>query len=310
MALSKPPDVVFSIVIVSYRNEETITGCLNSIRDNVKEGFEIIIVDNSPDNLTCEKIRAFQKNNPETGVSLIEPGENLGFAKGCNLGASQACGEFLMFLNPDTKLINNAAGLMADFLKDNPAALVAGPKIMDSDGEITKTCRNFPSCARILLDATGLDRFAGAYRLLKFSHDVPMKVDQVIGACLCISKKTFTELNGFDERFFIYFEEVDFCKRVMDAGGEIWFRPEAEIMHAAGVSTESISNISRMITTLRRSRLLYFEKHFSRRHQLLLMLINKFEGLYRGLIFSFMYCVFRNPAYREKARGYLRVISS
>ncbi len=297
-----------SIVIVSYHNEKTILSCLDSIKRHVSSAYEVIQVDNSNDDLTAEKVTEFIENNPGFLITLLKPKRNLGFAAGCNLGATQATGDYLMFLNPDTCLKNDVATLLIDFLERTEGALIAGPMIIDPNGRITRTCRNLPNWRRILLDATGIDRLVGKYSLIKFSHNRPRMVEQLIGACFLLKRTTFEGIGRLDKRFFMYFEEVDLCKRILDEGGEIWFRPEAQIMHIAGVSTESNAAVSKMIQTLRHSRRLYFEKHLSRSQQVLLACINRFEGLYRGGLFSFLFLCSRRELHFQKARGYFRLL--
>ncbi|MEE4261774.1 MAG: glycosyltransferase family 2 protein [Desulfobacteraceae bacterium] len=297
-----------SIITVAYRNEETIVPCLTSIRQQVTLPYEVIAVDNSPDNLTALKVRDFMKRDPRFPITFLKAGQNTGFAKGCNSGAARARGDYFMFLNPDTILKNDAARLLTDFLKSRPTAGVVGPMILDPAGRVVRTCRNLPTVARIILDVTGLDRFIGAYVLARFPHDRPRRVEQVIGACFFLHRHTFMNLGGFDERFFMYFEEVDFCKRLIDSGAEIWFRPEARVMHRAEVSTRREESGALMIQALRHSRSLYFEKHFGRTHQLLLNTVNRLEGLGRGLAFYYLYLCRGQTQYLAKARGYFNVL--
>ena len=297
-----------SIIIVTYRNQETIVPCLTSIRQQVTLPYEVIVVDNSPDNLTALQVRDFMKTDPRFPITFLEAGQNTGFAKGCNFGAARARGNYFMFLNPDTFLKNDAARLLADFLKSRPTAGVVGPMILDPAGRVVRTCRNFPTVARIILDASGLDRFIGAYVLSRFSHDRPRRVEQVIGACFFLHRRTFMNLKGFDERFFMYLEEVDFCNRLIDSGAEIWFRPEARVIHWAEVSTRHAESVAQMILALRHSRSLYFEKHFARIHQPLLNAVNRLEGLGRGLAFYYLYLCRGQTQYLEKARGYFNVL--
>lgn len=297
-----------SIIIVTFRNEETIASCLASIQQRVSLYYEVIVVDNSPDDLTVRRISYFIDKNPRFPITLLEPGENTGFASGCNSGAARAQGDYLMFLNPDTCLQNDAARLLSNFLKSRPNARLVGPMILDPTGKIVHTCRNLPNLRRILAGVSSLDRFVGAYVLTRFPHNRPRRVEQVIGACFFLHQNTFKRLNGFDERFFMYFEEVDFCRRLIDSGDEIWFWPEARIMHRAEISTKREDQVAPMIYTLRYSRRLYFEKHFSRIHHSLLDAINRLEGISRGLVFYYLYLCRGRIHDLEKARGYFKVL--
>lgn len=296
-----------SIIIVTYHNEETIESCIASIHEQTSLPYEIIVVDNSQDRLTLDRLVSLKELYPGLELEIIRPSHNLGFAKACNLGARTARGSHLMFLNPDTAFLNDVAQLLTAFMKKQRNAAVVGPMILDEDGKVTPTCRNLPTVLRIFLDATGLDNRIGAYKLVRFSHATTREVQQIIGACFFISRIIFQALQGFDERFFIYFEEVDLCKRVLDEGYQVWFHPEARVIHSRGASTENLRDLARMIVVLRKSRALYFEKHFAPRQRILLELVTRCEGLARGFLYATLWMCSRKPLHREKARGYWQV---
>jgi GT2 family glycosyltransferase len=297
----------FSFIIVSYKNSDSIEACLGSIEALTTEPFEIIVVDNSPDDRTLNIVKSFRPSRKDFAVRIIERKENVGFSRACNLGASHASGRFLFFLNPDSKLMNDAATLLRRCLEARPRALAAGPSILDSAGGITRTCRNLPNLGRIILDATGLDSWFGAYKLTRFGHDSPKRVEQIIGAAMLVRRADYDRLGGMDERFFIYFEEVDFCKRLLDAGGEIWFWPEARVQHISGGSCEVNGVRARMIYTLRESRRKYFKKHYGACSSVALELINRLEGLEKALILGLLWLVRGERSYREKAYGFWAV---
>jgi len=297
----------FSFVVVSYNNADTIEACLRSISERTAESYEIVVVDNSPDDDTAKAVRRFLAAHSELAVRLVERRENVGFSRACNLGARAATGEFLFFLNPDTQLMNDAAALLACCLSEVRGARAAGPAIFDSSGRITRTCRNLPNLGRIILDASGLDKWCGAYKLTRFGHDTPRPVEQIIGAAILVRRLDYERLGGMDERFFVYFEEVDFCKRLMESGGEIWFWPQAQVQHFAGRSCEAGSVRARMIFVLRQSRKKYFAKHFGVLTGAALELVNRLEGLEKSLVLALLWLLRREPTYREKAAGFWAV---
>ncbi len=299
------PDVSF--IIVTYHNADTIAACLASISANTTTECEILIVDNSPDNETVLAVERFIKSQEERAVTVIKTSENLGFGRACNVGAGRASGEFLFFLNPDTRLENDASVLLADCFHRYPATKAAGPAICDTAGRIARTCRNLPTLSRIFLDATGLDRLFGAYILTRFQHQRARKVEQIMGAAMLVRRADYHALGGMDERFFMYFEEVDLCKRLSEAGGEIWFWPEARVRHLAGVSAEAEPVRARMIYALRESRRKYFEKHCGTASARWLELINRFEGLQKSAILWTLWMIRGRSADREKARGFWSV---
>lgn len=299
------PEVSF--VIVTYKNAGTIAVCLSSIAANTTREYEILVVDNSPDNETALAVERFMRSQAEPAVTVIKTTENLGFGRACNVGAGRASGKFLFFLNPDTRLENDASALLVDCFRRYPAAKAAGPAMCDIAGRIARTCRNLPTLSRIVLDATGLDRLFGAYILTRFQHQRARKVEQIIGAAMLVRRADYHDLGGMDERFFMYFEEVDLCKRLSEAGGEIWFWPEARVRHLAGASAEAEPVRARMIYVLRESRRKYFEKHRGTAVARWLELINRFEGLQKSAILWMLWMVRGRRADREKARGFWSV---
>jgi GT2 family glycosyltransferase len=297
----------FSFIIVTYNSAGTIESCLESIAARTAAPHEVIVVDNSPTNLTLLAVDRFISSHPCFPIRIVKTEENIGFGRACNRGASLATGAYLFFLNPDTQLLNDAAAQLVDCFKQHPSVLAAGPAILDAAGAVTFTCRNLPTLGRIILDATGLDKWRGAYKLTRFPHTTPRQVEQIIGAAMLIPRKVYEALNGMDERFFIYFEEVDLCKRLLDSGGQIWFWPEARVQHLAGSSCEVESVHARTIYILRDSRRKYFEKHFGKISALSLVLVNRIEALQKLIVFSALWAIRRNSTYREKAYGFWTV---
>jgi hypothetical protein len=293
-----------SFILVTYNSTGTIAECLRSIAGQTSTSFEIVIVDNSPDGATVEEIGRFVASYPEVPLRQLCPGENIGFSRACNLGARHASGKYLFFLNPDTQLMNDAGAVLARYLEERPRALAAGPAIFDDEGQVTRTCRNLPNLFHILLDATGLDRWWGAYKLTRFAHDRPSMVEQIIGAAILVRRLDYERLGGMDERFFVYFEEVDLCKRCMDAGGEIWFWPDAKVRHIFGQSCEVGRVRARMIYTLRESRRKYFAKHFGEAGQLALEAVNRLEALQKLPILLALWLLRGERSYRDKASGF------
>ncbi len=296
-----------SIIIVTYNNEDTIENCLDSIWFHVGCHFEVIVIDNSENLLTVKQINQFVKTHPERIIKIIETKQNIGFAKGCNLGAEMATGKYLMFLNPDTVIKNDVYRYLNECFEKHSEIGIAGPKMQSGSGDIIKTCRNLPTCVNIFLDITGIDRFLGTYQLMRFSHQEVRYVGQVIGACFFLRRDFFEQLNGFDERFFIYFEEVDFCKRALDLGFKTVFCPEAEVVHVSGTSCESEKTIAKMIVQLRFSRKLYFQKHLRKGQTFIICILNHFEGILKGIVFTCLYGLTRKRYYYEKAVGFLSV---
>ncbi len=296
-----------SIIIVTYNNENTIENCLDSIWCHIGSDLEVIVVDNSENSMTAGKIKQFIRDHQKREIKMIEPEQNIGFARGCNLGAKNATGKYLMFLNPDTIIKNDIYSYLKKCLETYPETGIAGPKMIDADGRIIKTCRNLPTGLNIFLDVIGIDRVLGTYQLVRFPHRRIRYVEQVIGACFFMKKDLFKQLNGFDERFFIYFEEVDFCKRTSDLGLKTIFCPQAEIVHISGTSCESEKTVARMIAQLRFSRKLYFQKHFVKGQVFIINILNRLEGILKGAFFVCLYGITGKRYFNEKAIGFLSI---
>jgi GT2 family glycosyltransferase len=297
----------FSFIIVTYNNADTIGPCLRSIAAFTSDSYEAIVVDNSPDDETALAVQCVTGEQPGLPIQLVKSGQNLGFSCACNAGARLARGELLFFLNPDTRLLNDAGRLLSDCFAQHPRAVAAGPSISNATGVVTRTCRNLPTLGRIFLDVMGLDRWLGWYKLTRFAHDVPKTVEQIIGAALLIRHSTFDTVGGMDERFFVYYEEVDLCKRLREAGGQVWFWPRARVQHISGTSCEADPVRAKMIYTLRESRTKYFCKHFGPFSAFAIRFINRLEGMQKALILQALWLVRGRSSYREKAHGFWSV---
>jgi N-acetylglucosaminyl-diphospho-decaprenol L-rhamnosyltransferase len=297
----------FSFVIVTYNSADTIGACLASIAQHTALPFEVVVVDNSPGWETAAEVQRFLDSQGVDNFRLDKTGENLGFAKGCNRGAATASGDYLLFLNPDTELLNDAAAELLACIKQYPLAFAIGPAILGSDNSVTATCRNLPTISRMLLDATGIDQWVGSYRLTRFSHREPRKVEQIMGAAMLIPRIRYEQADGMDERFFIYYEEVDLCKRLVEAGGEVWFWPAAQVRHLAGTSTDQATVRARMIYVLRESRRKYFRKHSGIVGEAAIGIVNRLEGVGKWVVLGIKGRLRGCASDLDKARGFLSV---
>ena len=303
--MSRP---LVSFVIVTYNSADTIEACLASIERYTLAAFEAVIVDNSPGEETAVAVKRFIESRDGAMFRLDKTNNNLGFAKACNRGAKETTGDYIFFLNPDTELLNDACAEMLVCLKEHPLGGAVGPAIFGNDGTVTITCRNLPTASRIVLDATGIDRWAGAYRMTHFDHREPRRVEQIMGAAMLIPRDAYRQADGMDERFFIYYEEVDLCKRLMEAGGEVWFWPAARVRHLAGASTNAPAVHARMIYVLRESRKRYFRKHFGVSGERMIDVVDRLEGVTKWIVLSLTGMLRNCASDRERARGFLSVV--
>jgi hypothetical protein len=251
-----------SIIIVNWNTKELLRTCLSSIGATVNTTHETIIVDNNSDDGSAEMVEA---SFPET--SLIRAGRNLGFAAANNLGINKASGRYVLLLNPDCELLPGSIDTMIEYADRNPDIAVIGPKLLNSDGTLQKNGRIFPTFAREFLHITRLYRLLPGYfnRRLEWGRqdfDIPADVDEVSGACMLVRESMIAQVGGLDERFFMYYEEVDWCKRIKAHGGRVFYLPEAQVVHHHSQSAGKIGIEKNRLAY--ESQYLYFLKHHGR----------------------------------------------
>jgi GT2 family glycosyltransferase len=252
--------VSLSIVIVSYNVHDRLRDCLRNL-----SGQRVIVVDNASGDGSTAMVRT-----EFPAVELIANANNRGFAAACNQGIAANTDEFILILNPDTLVTPAALHTLLDVIQAEPRAGACGPRILNPDGSLQPSCRRFPTLPRLLLDEFGLGKlfprsklFAG-YRLTWWAHDQLREVDQLMGAALLLRRAALEQVGTFDERFFMYFEEVDLCLRLHDAGWKVLFVPEAQVMHHGGQSARQVLPEA----TLYRYRSLgaFYRKHYPAWH--------------------------------------------
>ncbi len=228
-----------SIIIVNYNSHPVIGRCIDSVYQFVPEpSYEIIVVDNAS---APESVRFIKENYPR--VKCIENLENKGFGAANNLGVQQAMGKYLFFLNPDTILTDNAVIRFYDFLeKASPEVVSCGGNLIHKDGSPATSYGNFPSLLQEWSDI-GFRRFYPRYyeNNLKLGKTCtketkPFRVPYITGADIFIRKEAFQKAGGFDERFFLYYEETDLFYRLGRMGYESYILPDVKIIHLEGPS--------------------------------------------------------------------------
>ncbi len=250
-----------SIIIVSWNVRADIINCLGSIYKNPSSSpFEVILIDNASSDKTVECI---QKEFSQ--VVCIANNDNRGFAGANNQGIEIAKGEYLLFLNPDTIIHKGTLDYLVDFMDNNKEAGACGPQLLNEDGSIQRSVRRFPSFRGALYRFTFLKYFKifkKDYRnwlARDFDHKSQIEVDQLMGAALLVRKSITDNIGGFDERYFMYYEEVDLCCRIKHDGWQIVFLPQVRITHLGGRSSQQIPAAKRIM--MLRSMLKYFRKH-------------------------------------------------
>jgi GT2 family glycosyltransferase len=198
-------------------------------------------------------------------VTLIVASENLGFAAACNRGARQAESTYLLFLNPDTRVNQESFSVPLAFLerRENADVGICGIQLIDAQQGISRTCARFPTLGRVLASALGIDKVPGfkaaGIHMADWDHGDSRPVDHVIGAFFLMRRELFDAVDGFDERFFVYLEDLDLSRRARDAGWQCWYLTGTQAFHAGGGTSRQVKT-KRLFYSLR-SRLLYGFKH-------------------------------------------------
>lgn len=251
------PDL--SIIIVSWNVRGLLQACLHSI-DSQRHGLdvEVIVVDGASADGSPAMVReAFP------WVKLIACDENVGFPRGNNLGLAAANGRFLLLLNPDTEIIQDALPVMVNYLLQHQDVGLVGPQLLNSDGSLQSSRRRFPTLTTALFESTWLESVA-PQRILRhyYAQDLPddaaADVDWVTGACMLIRREIYNVIGGMDEAYFMYSEELDWCRRIKDAGWRVVYYPGAQVLHHVGKSSEQA--VTARHINFQRAKLRYFQK--------------------------------------------------
>jgi GT2 family glycosyltransferase len=229
---------VISIVIVSWNCWEFLPACLDSIFRQIVPEKEVILIDNDSSDETAQKV---SQQYPQ--VKLIVNPHNSGYARASNQGIKEAQGEFVVLLNPDTVLQPESLSKMGQFMKENPEVGALGPQLLNPDGSIQPSCRRFPTYSTLVWEFTGLSRLFpshplfGSWRMGDFDFQEMREVGQPMASALLIRKKVTEVIGLMDEGFRMFFNDVDYCLRIRQAGFKIVYCPQAKLIHHLGGAT-------------------------------------------------------------------------
>lgn len=238
-----PP--ILSILVVTFNHEREISDCIESIHQQCQiRPLEIIAIDNSSKDhtLACLESQSSTLKSESFEIRIIRNDENIGFTRAVNSGLAAAQGEFILLLNPDTVMRSGSLEFLVGFLKKSTSAGAAVPQLLHPNGEIQPSCRRFPRYRYILFELLGLSRIFprsrlfNAWKMGEFDHRSSREVEQPQGACFMFPGKIFQSIGQLDPRFFLFFSDVDYCRRIISAGYRIHFLPEAKVMHRKGSS--------------------------------------------------------------------------
>ncbi|PWB38269.1 MAG: hypothetical protein C3F02_04670 [Parcubacteria group bacterium] len=312
------PDL--SIIIVNWKVRRLLDKCLQSL-EKYSHGLklEIFVVDNDSQDGTSEMLIM---DFPDV-ISIALP-RNHGFAKACNLGIKQSDGDYILLLNPDTEIGENTLPGLLEYMRQHPEVGILGPKILSSDGTVQHSVRKFPDLhsqiltllklqniispqlakqkkmnmpPSILLTKVGTKLSAqdaiGEYLQENFDYSRTQEVEQVMGAAMLINRKLVDQIGLLDEKFFVWFEEVDYCLRARRAGWSVVFFPQATLRHQAGASFNQ-RGIIRKQFIFNRSLLHFFWKNKPRWQWLILLLLTPLN-----IMLTIYYAWFLHPDEEE-----------
>ncbi len=234
-----PPTL--SIVIVNWNVRELLRHALESAYASWgdRPGMEVIVVDNASHDGSPEMVR---EHFPQ--VKLVASDENLGFTRGNNRGLAEATGDFVLLLNPDVDVLDDALPRLVAYIRDHPRAGMVGPLLLNADGTVQPSRRRFPTLPVLFLESTWLEglapRAVARYHLADRPAGEEQPVDWITGAAMLTRREVVEQVGGMDEGFFMYSEELDWCRRIEEAGWEIAYTPEARIVHHEGKSSEQV----------------------------------------------------------------------
>lgn len=242
---------LISAIVLNYRSPRDTVKCVQALKkQTIADTMEILVVDNHSDDESMGFIRAQLSGLP--GVRIIEERDNVGYGRGNNAASHLARGEYLLILNPDNVLPADGAEKMLEALKADPDAGVVGPALVYPDGSVRPSARTFPSPRDLLSKRLFPGPWHAAYEeeRKRLTSAPAVDVDWLVGACLLLRTDLYKELGGFDERFFLFFEDIDLCRRIHALGKKVIYLSSLRVLDRKGrLSGSSIFSLFTRKTT-------------------------------------------------------------
>ena len=276
--------VTLDIVIVNWNSGEFLNNCLNSIEKSNLKGLllNIIVVDNDSSDDSLNRI------SPNVKYNLIKQNENIGFAKACNVGLLQSSSKYILFLNPDTEVRENTIQKAVNRMENNEIISVLGVKYIDEYGNIAPSCSRFPKLRYYFYYIIGLSKispqkFRNPALMLDMDYSKSAFVNEISGAFYFCRKSVLDRVGGFDERFFVYYEELDLSYRIIKSGGAIFYDADNEIFHKGNGISDQVK-AKRLFYSLR-SRIKYSFKNDNKVNAVILFLLTMFVEPFSRLFY-------------------------
>ncbi|NMC40459.1 MAG: glycosyltransferase family 2 protein [Bacteroidales bacterium] len=289
------------VIIVNWNSGPFLEKCIRSLYSSATSmDFRIIVVDNNSDDGSCDSLSVRDSD------IIVKLESNIGFAGACNEGAKRSSSYYLLFLNPDTEVGRTTLDDAVRYLDSEPLTGILGVRQESAGGHVMPSCSRFLTIRNLINDATGLSKIIP--RLMKpstvmtdWDHGYSSYVDQVMGSFMLVRRDDFNTLGGFDERFFVYFEDMDFARRMLDYGKKSFYNNDIRIVHRGGASSEKIM-AERLFYSLS-SRIKYADKHLGKSKKNMIILISLFpEFITRSIYALFRVNGFRG--FKDVLKGY------
>jgi GT2 family glycosyltransferase len=265
-----------SIIIVSYNCKEKLDITLKAVFDSrTKYKYEVLLIDNGSQDGTVEIVREKYLSKPDIAakITFLPEITNWGFPKGNNIGLEKAKGRFVLLLNPDTKLDADNLEIMMEFMQSRPDVGIATCRLVKDNGELDwASRRSEPDPKVAFYRLSGLQKLFpkkfGAYNVLNKNLDEETQLDACVGAYMFMSRECLDRVGGLDERFFMYGEDLDYCKRAREAGFKVWYYPKTTCIHYKGQS--STRSPQKSLYAFHDAMWIYYDKHYRNKYNFLM----------------------------------------
>lgn len=268
-------DISLNIIIVNWNSQGYLRKCLRSITDANKNEIvlRVIIIDNASTDNSLKDLPT------SLNLNIIKNSKNIGFAAACNKAWRMSKSQFVLFLNPDTEVYRDTLRESVIFMQKNRHIAVLGCRHVNNNDQTLPSCSRFPGLANYVYDVFGLTKISPKFFLsptlmLEWDHKESREVDQVMGAFMLIRNQILVKVEGMDERFFIYYEDMDLSQRIKKEGGITYYNADIKINHKGGGISQNVQ--SKRLSYSLHSRILYGYKYFSASKALLLKLLTLF----------------------------------
>lgn len=253
--------ISLSVVIVNWNSGELLNKCVASVLDSANNSgikTSVIIVDN---NSTDKSLDSIYTNSM---IKVLKLKKNYGFARACNFAVRNSEAQYILFLNPDASLNSNTLKAALDVISKTEID-VLGVKQIDKNGSIQKGCARRPTLLNFVFETIGISSFLPkifkSYKMLDWDHSVSKEVYHVIGSFYLLERELFNKIGGFDERFFLYYEDYDLSTRINKDGGKVYYSSDIEVFHEGGGTSKKIK--SKRLQYSLESRIRFSAKHFN-----------------------------------------------